>query len=678
MVTFIATVSPPIGCLMPNRLADATSPYLLQHRDNPVDWREWGEVAFAEAKARDVPVLLSVGYAACHWCHVMAHESFEDADLAARMNRDFVNVKVDREERPDVDQVYQHALAALGQHGGWPLTMFLTPDGEPFWGGTYFPREERHGMAAFARVLDTIARLWADERAQILSNRDALEGALDRLVAVAEPRDLPDDLADRAALGLMRAFDADNGGVGDAPKFPQPTLLELWWRRGLTRDLAEPRDAALFTLERMARGGIHDHVGGGFARYATDAEWRVPHFEKMLYDNALLLELYAEAAARTGRAVFRRAAAGIVAWLEREMIVAGAFAASLDADSEGVEGRFYVWSRAELDRLFGAEADAVAATFDVRTEGNWEGTNVLNRLGDAALDDPDHEARVADWCARLLTARAARVRPQRDDKVLTDWNGMAIAALARAGQWLERPDWVRLAADAFDAVVAKLADGDGLVHTWRDGRRLELGFLDDHVHMARAALALHLATGATAYRGRAEDWLAAATRRFRDDEGCWRPGPDEGLLPVRSRWAQDGPIPSPLGALAALSAQLYHVGGETAHGRRAQDVVDRYAGELAAAPAAYGSLMTALGWLRETTFMVFAGPDTAPLKTAAARALPGYALAVETADTLDLPADHPASGKGPLAGASALWVCRAGACRPPVTAPAEVAGALEG
>jgi len=663
---------------MSNRLADAISPYLLQHRDNPVDWREWGEEAFAEAKARDVPVLLSVGYAACHWCHVMAHESFEDPAIADRMNRWFVNVKVDREERPDVDQVYQHALAALGRHGGWPLTMFLTPDGEPFWGGTYFPREERHGMAAFPQVLETIARLWADERDQILANRDALEGALNRLFEVAEPRDLPGDLADRAAVGLLRAFDDANGGVGDAPKFPQPTLLELWWRRGLTRDLAEPRDAALFTLERMARGGIHDQVGGGFARYATDAEWRVPHFEKMLYDNALLLELYGEAAARTGREVFRRAAAGIVAWLEREMVVDRAFAASLDADSEGEEGRFYVWSRAELDRLFGAEADAVARTFDVRSEGNWEGTNVLNRLHDAALDDPDHEARVADWCARLLTARGERVRPQRDDKVLADWNGMAIAGLARAGQWLERPDWVRLAADAFDAVVAKLADGDGLVHAWRDDRRLELGFLDDHVHMARAALALYLATGEPAYRDRAEGWLAAAARRFHDDEGCWRPGPDEGLLPVRSRWAQDGPIPSPLGALASLSAQLYHVTGETAHARRAQDVVDRYAGEIAAAPAAYGSLMTALGWLRDTTFLVFAGPDTAPLKTAAARALPGHALAAETADGLDLAGDHPAYGKGPVAGAAALWVCRAGTCRPPVTAAGDVAGAIAG
>lgn len=663
---------------MSNRLADATSPYLLQHQDNPVDWREWGEDAFAEARRRDVPVLLSVGYAACHWCHVMAHESFEDPAIAARMNRDFVNVKVDREERPDVDQVYQHALAALGQHGGWPLTMFLTPAGEPFWGATYIPREARHGMAAFPRVLETIARLWAEERGQILGNRDALKGALDRLVEVAEPQALPDDLADRAALGLLRAFDADNGGVGDAPKFPQPTFLELWWRRGLERNLAEPRDAALFTLERMARGGIHDHVGGGFARYSTDAEWRVPHFEKMLYDNALLLELYAEAAARTGRDVFRRAAEGIVAWLEREMVVDGAFAASLDADSEGVEGRFYVWSRAEIDGLFGAEADAVAAAFDVRAEGNWEGTNVLNRLGDDALDDPAHEARVAAWCEGLLASRGARVPPARDDKVLADWNGMAIAALARAGQWLDRADWVRSAAAAFDAVVAKLARDDGLVHAWRAGRRLELGFLDDLVHMARAAVALHLATGEPAYRARAETWLAAAERDFRDAEGCWRPGPDDGLLPVRSRWLQDGPIPSPIGALATVSAQLYHLTGDVAHARRAQAIADRYAGEIAKAPAAYASVMTALGWLRETTLVVLAGPERAALKAAVARALPGYALLAESAGATDLPATHPAHGKGPVDGTTALWVCRDGTCRPPVTAPAAVAGALTG
>jgi uncharacterized protein YyaL (SSP411 family) len=663
---------------MSNHLACATSPYLLQHRDNPVDWREWGEDAFAEAGRRDVPVLLSVGYAACHWCHVMAHESFEDPEIAARMNRDFVNVKVDREERPDIDQVYQHALAALGRHGGWPLTMFLTPAGEPFWGGTYFPREERHGMAGFARVLDTIAGLWAEDRSQILANRDALKGALDRLSEVAEPEALPDDLADRAARGLLSAFDRVNGGVGAAPKFPQPTFLELWWRRGLEAGLDEPRAAALVTLERMARGGIHDHVGGGFARYSTDAEWRVPHFEKMLYDNALLLELYAEAAARTDRAVFLRAAEGIVAWLRREMLVDGAFAASLDADSEGVEGRFYVWSRAEIERLFGAEADAVARTFDVRAEGNWEGTNVLNRLGDGTLDDRDHEARVAGWCTRLLDARARRVRPARDDKVLADWNGMAIAALARAGQLLARPDWVRTAADAFEAVVAKLARDDALAHAWHAGRRLELGFLDDLVHMARAALELHLATGATSYRVRAETWIAAAERDFRDEEGCWRPGPTEGLLPVRSRWLQDGPIPSPIGALATVSAQLFHVTGDIAHARRAQDVVDRYAGEIAKAPAAYASMMTALGWLRETTLLVVAGPEPAPLRAAAARALPGYTLFAETGAALDLPPDHPAHGKGTVDGATALWICRDATCRAPVTAPAAVAGALPG
>jgi len=663
---------------MPNRLAEATSPYLLQHRDNPVDWREWGPDALAEAKRRDVPVLLSVGYAACHWCHVMAHESFENPAVAAIMNRHFVNVKVDREERPDVDQVYMHALTALGQHGGWPLTMFLTPDGEPFWGGTYFPREERHGMAGFPRVLETIAQLWAEQRDQLLDNRDALKGAMERLAEVAEPQALPDDLADRAAHALLGALDRANGGVGDAPKFPQPTLLELWWRRGRAAGIDEAESAVLLSLERMARGGIHDHVGGGFARYSVDAEWRVPHFEKMLYDNAQLLELYAEAAARTGRGVSPRAAEGIVAWLEREMRVDGAFAASLDADSEGEEGRFYVWSRGEIDRLFGDDADAAAGTFDVRAAGNWEGTNVLNRLADDALDEPAHEARVASWLSTLLAARGERVRPGRDDKVLADWNGLAVAALARAGAWLDRPDWVRLAAAAFDAVVAKLARGDGLAHSWRDGRRLELGFLDDHVQMARAALALFLATGDVAYRARTRDWLAVAERDFADEEGCYRPGPDEGLLPVRSRWVQDGPIPSPLGSLAALSAQLWHVEGEPAHAARAQAIIDRYAGEIAASPIAYASLMTAQGWLRETTLLVVAGdaPQTAELRTAAARHLPGFALLAAAGDGLPVPASHPAHGKTAVDGRPTLWVCRRGVCRPPVTDPAAVAPAL--
>jgi hypothetical protein len=426
----------------------------------------------------------------------------------------------------------------------------------------------------------------------------------------------------------------------------------------------------------MARGGIHDQVGGGFARYSTDAEWRVPHFEKMLYDNALLLELYAEAAARTGRPVFARAAEGIVGWLEREMVVDGGFAASLDADSEGAEGRFYVWSRAEIDDLFGAEADAVAATFDVRPAGNWEGTNVLNRLADDALDEPAHERRVAGWCAVLREARAARPRPARDDKLLADWNGLAIAALARAGQWLDRPAWVARAAAAFAAVVERLAHGDGLAHACRAGRRLELGFLDDLVQMSRAALALHLATGETGYRERAESWLAVAERDFRDADGAWRVGTADGVLPVRARRQQDGPVPSPIGALATVSAQLWHVTGEVAHARRAQAVVDRYAGEIAEAPAAHLSAIAALGWLRDTTLIVASGADATALKAAAADRLPGHALMLEVADAPAVPPTHPAHGKGPVDGAAALWICRAGTCRPPATTPSAVAEAL--
>ncbi|MEO1093130.1 MAG: thioredoxin domain-containing protein, partial [Pseudomonadota bacterium] len=376
---------------MPNRLAAATSPYLLQHQHNPVDWREWGPDALAEAADRDVPILLSVGYAACHWCHVMAHESFENDAIADAMNANFVNVKVDREERPDVDQVFQHALALLGQQGGWPLTMFLTPAGEPFWGGTYFPPDARYGRVGFPDVLATLDRLWRKERDRALGNRDALKDALAALERVADPVALPSDLVAQSAARLAQAFDRSHGGLGGAPKFPQPVLLELLWREGLGSDDRTPATAALVSLEHMARGGIYDHVAGGFARYSVDAEWRVPHFEKMLYDNALLLDLYAEAWARTDRPLYRRTAEGIVAWLLAEMRVDGGFAASLDADSEGEEGRFYVWSADEVRDLLGADADRFAAAFDVRDDGNWEGTNVLNRLTDGDLDDPAHE-----------------------------------------------------------------------------------------------------------------------------------------------------------------------------------------------------------------------------------------------------------------------------------------------
>ncbi|MEZ5889307.1 MAG: thioredoxin domain-containing protein [Xanthobacteraceae bacterium] len=508
-----------------NRLARETSPYLLQHKNNPVDWWPWGPDALAEAKRANKPILLSVGYAACHWCHVMAHESFEDAATAAVMNELFVNIKVDREERPDIDQIYMTALHLLGQQGGWPLTMILTPDGEPVWGGTYFPNTSRYGRPSFTDVLREIARLFREEPHRVEHNREAL---MARLADRAQPEG-------RATIGLAQlgsiaeqlagAMDPLHGGLRGAPKFPQCSMLEFLWRAGQRVDNrsqpseappSEPMnvffDLVELSLERMCEGGIYDHLGGGFSRYSVDERWLVPHFEKMLYDNAQLLELLALAHARTGHPLFRQRAAETVGWLEREMLTAeGAFCASLDADSEGEEGKFYVWSLAEIESLLPAdEAAFFAQRYDVTAEGNFEGHTILNRL--QRLDkfartragqgfalapmDANEEQRLAALRQALLDARARRVRPGLDDKVLADWNGLMIAALANAGSLLDEPGWIALARRAFDFIAREMTRGDRLGHSWRATARLLFpGLASDFAAMIRAALALFEATG---------------------------------------------------------------------------------------------------------------------------------------------------------------------------------------
>ena len=429
-----------------NRLAQATSPYLLQHKHNPVDWWTWGPDALAEAKRTKKPILLSVGYAACHWCHVMAHESFEDEATAQVMNELFVNIKVDREERPDIDQIYMNALHILGEQGGWPLTMFLTPQAEPVWGGTYFPKESRFGRPAFVDVLREVARLFREEPGQIEQNRAAL---LSRLAEKARPAGkvtIGLKELDAAAMQIGNMFDPINGGLRGAPKFPQPAILEMLWRAGLRTNDARFFETVEHSLERMCEGGIYDHLGGGFSRYSVDERWLVPHFEKMLYDNAQLLELLALAYQRSGNALFATRARETVEWLKREMTTKeGAFSASLDADSEGEEGKFYVWSKNEIIELIGPEAgEFFARHYDVTDEGNFEGHNILNRLKNVPRSEAD-EARLASLRAILLEARAGRVRPGLDDKVLADWNGLMIAALVNAGIILEEPSWLEMA-----------------------------------------------------------------------------------------------------------------------------------------------------------------------------------------------------------------------------------------
>jgi uncharacterized protein YyaL (SSP411 family) len=502
-----------------NRLASSSSPYLLQHKDNPVHWWEWGPEALAEAQRLNRPVLLSVGYAACHWCHVMAHESFEDEATAVLMNELFINIKVDREERPDVDHVYMSALQALGEQGGWPLTMFLTPKGEPFWGGTYFPKEPGFGRPSFGEVLRQISQFYRVEPDRIAHNRDLLKKSLSEPGHKAAGGTLA--LSDLDTLGAKVAeiIDPEHGGVRGAPKFPNPSILEMLARYARRSGEAIARARLLLTMEHMALGGVHDHLGGGFARYSTDERWLVPHFEKMLYDNAQLLELYALAAAETGRPLFRGCAEGIVAWLQREMTTPeGAFASSLDADSEGEEGRFYVWSLAEVRQVLREDAALFERVYDITEKGNWEGTNIPNRLlsGDVP---PDLEEPLARARQRLLEHRSTRVRPGLDDKVLADWNGLMISSLVRAGLLLDQPSWISLAEQAFQFIWSTMLREGHLGHSWRGGSLIFPGFALDYATMMRAALTLFEATRRTEYLEIARHWRDILIREYRIGPG---------------------------------------------------------------------------------------------------------------------------------------------------------------
>ena len=678
-----------------NLLGQETSPYLLQHRDNPVHWRPWGEAAFAEAAARDVPILLSVGYAACHWCHVMAHESFEDDGTAALMNELFVSVKVDREERPDVDQIYMSALHLMGEQGGWPLTMFLTPDGQPFWGGTYFPPEPRYGRASFKDVLRGISGAWKDKRDQVQDNVKTLVEALKSREQSQAGGHVEPAMLDRIARHFAGMFDPVHGGLKGAPKFPQSSILELlWraWRRAKTGNDAAPlRDAVVTTLDRMCQGGIYDHLGGGFARYSTDAVWLVPHFEKMLYDNAQLIEIMALVWPETKSALYETRVAETISWVQREMIAeGGCFAATLDADSEGEEGKFYVWTAAELDRLLGPDAQFFKDAYDVRDGGNWEGHTILNRSKKMLLGDAGHEARLAKARQILFEARAQRIPPGRDDKVLADWNGLMIAACATAGFVFGRPEWIALGVQALNGVMTHLRapagerDAGRLRHSFRQGRAQHSAMLDDYANMARAAVALHEVTGETSYLAAAESLVADADRWYWDQEGggYFFTASDASTLITRTKTAHDNATPSGNGVMAATLARLFALTGKTAYRDRAEATIGAFAGELNQNFFPLSTLLNAAGFLAAPlqAAVVGARGDAATeglLRTLATSAsLPNLVLQI-VAPGADLPAGHPAQGKGQVGGKPTVYLCEGPVCSAPLTDPAALAEDLK-
>ena len=657
-----------------NRLGEAISPYLLQHSENPVHWQPWDETALAEARACDKPILLSVGYAACHWCHVMAHESFENPAIAALMNEHFINIKVDREERPDLDQLYQHALALLGQHGGWPLTMFLTPVGEPFWGGTYFPPESRYGRPGFPEVLETVARIWRDDRDRVTSNTTALKDALARLATPARSQDLSPAFVTETAQRLIQAFDTIHGGFAGAPKFPQAPVLRLLWRQGIVRGDQAIRQAVLHTLANICQGGIYDHLGGAFARYSVDALWLVPHFEKMLYDNAQLIALLSDAWADTHDPLFAARVVETVGWLEREMLVEDAFASSLDADSEGEEGKFYVWDAAEIDRLLGRDAPAFRLAYGVTDTGNWEGKSILNRLHQLALGTPEQEAALRSSADVLLAARAQRVRPGRDDKVLADWNGLTIGALARASAVFQRPAWLERAEAAFAFVCRNMGNGDRLAHSWRAGRRLELAFLDDYAQMAAAGLALFEHTATPEYLQRATEWIARLDADYLDPAGgYYQVAAAATDVLVRPKNAQDGPTPAGNGTLVGVLARLHALTGEDQYRTRAEQVVDAFSGEARLNPAVHAALLSSYGLLVDPVQVVVMGatddPALTQLRVTALGAPAPDPTVLTVPSGVGVADNHPAAGKGLIDGRTTAYVCVGRTCLQPVTAP---------
>jgi len=661
-----------------NLLGEATSPYLLQHAGNPVHWRPWGPEVLAEAKMRDCPILLSIGYAACHWCHVMAHESFENAETAGRMNALFVNVKVDREERPDIDHIYMTALHAMGEQGGWPLTMFLDPEGRPFYGGTYWPPEPRWGRPSFGQVLDSVAAAWRTRRATMEENGAAMEEHLAKLSAPSPGRALaPDDLT-RVGDRLLGAIDPLHGGVGTAPKFPNAPIFRFFWNETFRRRDERFGDAVRALVEALNAGGIYDHLGGGYARYSTDAEWLVPHFEKMLYDNAQILELLALVHAHWPDPVFAERARETVGWLNREMRVAEAYAASLDADQDGEEGAFYVWREAEIDAALGEASPAFKAAYDVRPGGNWEGRTVLRRI--APRGSPDEEAALAEARAKLFALREARARPARDDKVLADWNGLAIAALARASAVFGEPKWFDDARRAYYFILRVLrSDDDGLLHAWRAARPGARALLDDYASMARAALALFEGSGYPDELETARRLAQEALDRFGDGEGgVYLTAADAADVPgARPRHAHDGATPSGVGLLLEVFARLWHLTGEP----RWREAADGLTRAFSGAPEGIGGsplLLMGADWLERGGSVVVDGRLDDPLAQAlamAARRAPDPSLTVLRLDRRIWPNGPPRGGL-PRSASPVAMLCHGQTCSLPAATPEALAALI--
>lgn len=682
-----------------NRLAGSKSPYLLQHADNPVDWRPWDEEALAQARAENKPILLSVGYSACHWCHVMERESFRDEEIAALMNEHFVNIKVDREERPDLDHLYQMAAQLLTGQGGWPLTVFLMPDLRPFYAGTYFPPVDRYGRPGFRRVLETIQKAWASGDLRMEAAADRLAKAIGQFMAGTGAKAAQAGLehVEAVAESYLHRFDDGHGGFGEAPKFPNAEAIELLLAHGARAGSSEAMEAALTTLRRMAEGGLYDQLGGGFHRYATDREWLVPHFEKMLYDNASLAPLYLDAWRLTGESVYERTARGVLQYLLREMrSPEGGFFSSQDADSEGEEGKHFVWDPAEFKEALGeADGELLAAHLGVTPAGNFEGgKSVLHVAASPAelaerfgLSEEECAARLAAGKAKLLEHRSKRKPPGRDEKIITAWNGLAVSAFARAGQILGEPAYTEAARQAAGFLRERLVDSNGrLLRSYKDGPGDAQGFLEDYALLAQGLFDLYEASWEEEWLLWAQELVSQALDLFAAEEGAgfFMTAKDAEALLHRPRDLRDQSMPSGTAILLRCLVRLESLEHDAQRRRLVDRALGALAPEMKAQPWGLAASATAMLWALDGGVEVgLAAPPGAGPED------PGIKPIVEAIHSVYAPcrvlwvggegrrATAPFfEGRGLVEGRPAVYICRRQTCSPPLTDPQEAAALL--